>query len=270
MWQPQVALGHGRGPSFARNESSWSRPSSSSTKWQRRTRPSPSTEIVSTPVAHAFPRLAWCSVLSAKGIDPLEEAELLLAVGAVRPLRRVDPEVDVLGERGAEREGLLAMRRQADQAHARADAEASEPEDLRDEAIPVDLARMVGRPERELPRIGIGREAHVHREVRLDRDAFDVREPREVHEGLPVGLADQRLAPGREEHGEGVRPRALDPRDETLEGLVVAREGLAIVPTLREGTVAAGVVAARERPAIEDREPHRSSYSSESARTRSE
>jgi hypothetical protein len=84
---------------------------------------------------------------------------------------------------------------------------------------------------------------------------------REAREALLVPLADQRLAPRRDEDAGLEIAQRRDAIGEALPLLAVGGELLARVLALRERAVRAAEVAARERSSIEDVEAlHVSSY----------
>src|SRR5437773_861791 len=93
---------------------------------------------------------------------------------------------------------------------------------------------------------------------------------RELGEAVLVPASDQRLAPRRDEDAEVVAGRRGDPIDEASPRGAVDGELLAAVLALRERTVRATVIAARERTAVQDVELHDSSYSAIRRRTSSE
>ena len=61
----------------------------------------------------------------------------------------------------------------------------------------------------------------ITREIGLDGCLFNVGHCSESHQRLLVSLANQRLSPGCEEHGDVVIYASLDPIDETVQGTLI-------------------------------------------------
>src|SRR5262247_3269570 len=141
---------------------------------------------------------------------------------------------------------------QSDNADAVAGAEAVEAAALVEEPVARKLAGVIGAPERNPVEIAIGDPFEIAGDVGLDGDAIDMGHVAEARHGLAVRLADQRLAPGREQYLEAVGWSRTEPIDEPGQRRVVARQRLARVAALGERTVGAAVVAACQRTAIEN------------------
>ena len=132
------------------------------------------------------------------------------------------------------------------------------------------LGRVKRRPEAELGLVTVLQPVQTAGQVGLDGDFLHVRQVGQAGQRPLVAAADQRLAPGREEEGQAVAALVLRPRDEPFQGGGVRRVFGVGLGVLGEGAVGAAVVAARQRPAIEQGQVHRSSYASIRRRIASE
>lgn len=135
-------------------------------------------------------------------VDGRPDGGLLVRVRVA--LRRVDPQVDMGGQGGAQPPGVREVLGQADDADAVAHAPVVEVARLGQEPLVRGLSRVVGAPQGDGRGVGVREPVGAAAEVGLDGDAPDVRPVRQLDQGAPVPGADQALAPGGEQHGRPV------------------------------------------------------------------
>src|SRR5581483_4353217 len=115
-------------------------------------------------------------------VDALDPRERVRGVVAGHALERVHPDVDARGELAAESVDLVQVLAEADDARREARAARDRLLAASDELRARDLGRVERRPEADLRGVRALEEVHRAREVRLDRGALDVGEPREADE----------------------------------------------------------------------------------------
>lgn len=221
-------------------------------KWHRRIVPSPSALTTVCPARPAAAGVAGV-VHREQRVDRREPGHVLGGVIPVRPLEGVAPEVDAGREFPAERVDLIRVLLQPDDADAVPHAGGVQLAALGEEPVAGRLGRVVRTPQPEPPAVASADPVEPARQVRLGGRLVDVRQVRQPDQGLAVGPADQRLAPGGEQDGDPVLGvLGGNPVDEAVEGRGVGGQFGAGLAALGEGAVIAAVVATGQGAAVEN------------------
>src|SRR5690606_6122927 len=190
----------------------------------------------------------------------------------------VDPQVDVVGQVGAEPARRGQVLGQPDDPHTEPHPQFPQAAALAEEPVVGRLGGVEGGPQRRGGEVAVGQPLHAAAQVGLDGDPFDVRQAAEPDDRGTVPGPHQPLPPRGEQHRQaraGALPGLVgDPVDEPLQGGAVGAQPLGAVAPLGERAVRAVVVAAGQRPPVQQSQrlgqAHRASYSAISRFTRAE